>query len=49
MAMCLAVWGGDESSPDSLDKLTKLNRGLGSDNLYDRIDLAERWRMGRTS
>ena len=36
LALALAVWGADESSPEALEKLTRLNRSLGSDNIYDR-------------
>jgi hypothetical protein len=36
LARALAVWGADESSPEALEKLTRLNRSLGSDSIYDR-------------
>jgi len=46
-ALALALWGADESSPEAIEKLMNSNRSLGSDTIYGRIGLAERWRMGR--
>jgi len=45
-ALALALWGADESSREAIEKLVKLNREQG-DNIYGRIGLAERGRMGR--
>jgi len=49
LALALALWGADESSPEALENLSLLNRGLRTGNTYDKIGLAEPWRMGRVS
>jgi hypothetical protein len=49
LALAIALWGADESSPEALEKLTNLNRGLRGDNIYDKIGMAERLRMGRVN
>jgi hypothetical protein len=49
LALAIALGGADESSPEALEKLTNLNRGLRGDNIYDKIGMAERLRMGRVN
>jgi hypothetical protein len=49
LALAIALWGVDEASPESLEKLSLLNRGLRTGNTYDKIGLAEPWRMGRVN
>ena len=41
LALAIAVWGADYSTPEALETLRKLTRDLGSDNIYGKIGLAE--------
>ncbi len=49
LALAIALWGADESSPEALEKLSLLNRGLRLGNTYNKVGLAERWRIGRVN
>jgi hypothetical protein len=40
LALALALWGADESSPEAVEKLANVNCGLRSNNVFD-IGLAE--------
>lgn len=42
LALALAVWGADESSPEGMEKLAMANRELNADyNIYHRLGGAE--------
>jgi hypothetical protein len=45
LALALAVWGADDSPPEAMENLTRLNRELRQPRDYDRIGIAERWRI----
>jgi hypothetical protein len=49
LALAIALWGADESSPEALEKLSNLNLSLRPGNTYDKVGLAEPWRMGRVN